>query len=494
MQTGWGLASAEVAPPGAEPDLCVALDGALVATDLMWECLAAVARRAPWLLLLVPLWVCFGRARLKRKLARKAHLDCTLLPYRQDVVDHVRTARRRGGRVILATAADRRLAEPVARHLGLFDAVLASDGKHDLKGHRKWSAYARLAGPHGFECVADSAADLPLLSLARRAWLVAPGSRLVRQAKGACTLAGVFSAPPWRLGAFVRLLRPHQWCKNALLFAPLPMSHQLFPEGMILGAAVAFAMFSLSASAAYVFNDLVDLEADRRQPLKRHRPLASGAVPIPLAVAVMGLLLAGSLAGAAMLLPPAFTLLLGLYAVITTAYSLYFKRKPAIDIIVLAGLYAFRVVAGGVALGVAVSEWLLAFCLFLFLSLALLKRSQELRLMLDHQQARVHRRGYRADDLPLIENLGAASGCLAMVVFCLLLGNAPAARLYPNPWALWLIAPVLLYWLTRTWLSARRGAVCADPVAFILRDPVSYLTAAAGALLFALASCSWAFW
>jgi 4-hydroxybenzoate polyprenyltransferase len=278
------------------------------------------------------------------------------------------------------------------------------------------------------------------------------------------------------LHAYARLLRPHQWAKNLLVFVALATSHRFTPQAF-LQAALAFAAFSLCASGAYILNDWVDVAADRGHPFKRNRPLASGAVPIAHGLAIAPLLLAAS-AGLALLAPPGFGLALAAYAAANVAYSLYLKRKMMVDVATLAGLYTVRVIAGAAAIGVPISEWLLAFSMFIFLALALVKRHSEIAMRMDAGLPDPSNRDYRAADLPVLIVLSAASGYAAVVVFALYVSSPALLSLYRHPHWLYLICPLLLYWISRVILRSNRREMPDDPVVFALKDRASFLTMA----------------
>jgi len=306
----------------------------------------------------------------------------------------------------------------------------------------------------------------------------------LRQAE---TVTAVREGGAPRVVLLVRALRAHQWVKNLLVFVPLLMAHKVDEVEPVLRCAVAFAAWSLCASGGYLFNDLLDAEADRRHPYKRHRPVAAGAVGRRAAAWAVPVLLAAGLALASAWLPATFGLLLLLYLALTVAYTLYLKRLVVVDVLVLAGLYTLRVLAGGHAAGVEVSPWLLAFSMFLFLSLAFVKRYTELRTA--DAGAGETRRGYTADDAELLKSFGTASGYLSVLVLALYINQSrEAAHLYRRPEALWLIGPCLLYWLTRVWLLAHRGRLHDDPVVFTVKDPASYAVGALIALLILVAT------
>ncbi len=289
----------------------------------------------------------------------------------------------------------------------------------------------------------------------------------------AALLSDAAAPAPSRVRAVVRAMRPVQWAKNALVFLPVLLAHHVGNPRLLVDALLAFAALSLCASGTYVVNDLLDRERDRLHPVKRRRPFASGALSAPTGWTMAPVLVAAAF-GVAALLPPAFALVLGLYLATTVAYSFVLKRVAALDVVVLAGLYALRVLAGSAATGVPISEWLLAFCLFFFLDLALLKRYAELRLLETLEEARNNGRGYGVDDAAMLRGLGPATGYLAVLVLALYITSPAVAALYRTPQLLWLAAPLLLFWTTRMWLLAHRRDMPDDPVLFTVKDPVSW--------------------
>ena len=286
----------------------------------------------------------------------------------------------------------------------------------------------------------------------------------------------------------LRALRPHQWTKNLLVFVPLALTpHQILDPGRQGRALVAFVALSLVASAGYLVNDLLDLAADRAHPTKRDRPFASGALSVGWGVALAALLAAAGFGLAAAATPVRFVEMLGLYLVTSILYSLVLKRQLLIDVIVLAGLYTLRVIAGAAAVAIALTPWLLAFSLFIFLSLAFAKRYTEIRLLTADGGTHVRGRGYQVEDLDLVAMLGATSGYLSVLVLCLYINTDLVQELYKTVDALWFLCPILLYWISRIWFLAKRGLLPGDPVAFAVRDPVSWLSGALMAAVIALA-------
>ncbi|MBY0398111.1 MAG: UbiA family prenyltransferase, partial [Thermoleophilia bacterium] len=458
------------------PILFVDLDGTLVQTDILFELLFALLRRQPWCLALVPFWLLKGRAGLKTEVARRIGPTPSELPFNPELLGILERRRADGCRLVLATASPRPWAEAVAAHLGVFDAVLATDPGRNLKGAGKLAAiraYCAEAGYERFDYAGDAEADLPIWRESHRALVVGPDPGLARRLSSSAPSVAIepIGPPrrPWR--ALLKALRPHQWSKNALIFVPVITGQRLSDPAAMAAASAAFAAFCLCASAIYVVNDLVDLAADRAHHEKRRRPFASGALPLawgpPMAV---GLLLA-ALGLSAAVLPARFLAVLAAYLVITTLYSLVIKSRLMVDVLTLALLYALRILAGGVATSISISEWLIGFSLFFFLSLAFVKRHSELhRAISVGNMEKLQGRGYRPGDIGLIESLGGASGYLAVLVLALYIQSDVVQSIYRSPEWLWGISLVLIYWISRIWFLTKRGELPGDPVSFALRD------------------------
>jgi len=454
--------------------LAVDLDGTLIRSDLLMESLAAALKRNPFTVFSLPLWLARGRARLKSELAKRSDVDVALLPYDPAVLRELRRQRAEGRWLILATASDTSLAQRVADHLGIFDDVIASDGRTNLKREAKARALTERYGEAGFDYMGEDRHDVPVWRHAREAYVVGKES-LAGEARAAGKTVHVIAREPQSGAPLARALRAYQWAKNILLFVPLLTAHLVFDPDALLAAALAFVAFSLAASAVYVANDVADLQDDRRHPTKRTRPLAAGELPIGQAVMMVPCLLAAAFA-VAVLLPPDFGLLLAMYLAVNVAYSLGLKRAPLLDVFVLAGLYTLRILAGAAAADVPVSHWLLAFSLFAFLSLALAKRFVEVSNVAAREETRVGGRGYVAGDGDLLAMLGVACAGLSALVFALYITSPQVVVLYSAPAVLWLAVPVLLYWMSRMWFLAHRGELHEDPLLFALRDPASYAT------------------
>jgi 4-hydroxybenzoate polyprenyltransferase/phosphoserine phosphatase len=472
--------------PMAEPVLAVDLDGTLLRTDSLWESLLTMLRDRPLSLGTAAIRLLQGRAAFKGYVADCALPDLTTLPLNEPLLAWLTKEHQSGRRLVLATAADRRIAAAVATRIGLFDQVLATDEGQNLKGEAKAAELVAHFGKGGFDYAGDSRADLPVWREARHA-IVVGGPDLERAARQVAKVERVFAPEQDRFPVLLRALRLHQWAKNLLIFLPLLAAHRLDGAG-ILAAILAFLAFGLTASTVYLFNDLLDLPADRRHPRKCRRPFAAGTLPLDWGLIVAPLLLMTAAILSLLTLPPAFSLVLMCYVVVTSAYSFSLKRLPIVDVLLLAVLYTVRVIAGAAAVAILPSFWLLAFCMFIFLSLALSKRYTELLGLQQRGELTAAGRGWHVDDLPLVQTLGTSAGLNGVLVLALYIDSEPARQLYASPLALWLVCPLLLYWISRLWFKTHRDEMHDDPVVFALRDRVSLLTGALAAGIVLLAT------
>jgi 4-hydroxybenzoate polyprenyltransferase len=406
------------------------------------------------------------------------------LPWDERVLEAIRE--HPGRPKVLCTAADRAVAERVAGQAGVFDEVLASDAGVNLAGKRKASALVQRFGAGAFVYAGNAAPDLEVWKQAAGCWVANAPARLLSSAESVAPVYRHWAPIPAGLPAWTRALRLHQWLKNLLVFVPLLAAHQVLAADQLVLAVLAFVAFGLCASAVYVLNDLLDLEADRQHPTKRKRPFAAGQLPIVHGLVAVPLLALAAFAMAAWL-GPAFLAWLSVYFFLTTAYTFAIKQWAIADVMTLAALYTLRVLAGGAAVSVAVSSWLLAFSVFLFLSLALVKRYAELHEARARGKAMAPGRGYRIEDLPILAALGGASGYVAALVLALYVEGSGGAELYSSPEALWGLCALLLAWISRVWLLTHRGEMHDDPVVFAVRDRVSWAMAVIGLVIVALA-------
>lgn len=457
--------------------LCVDLDGTLVLTDTLHESLLALLRQNPFTLWRAQFWLAGGRARFKDEVTKRSPINAHSLPFNTRFVAFLEDEQQRGRALILVTGADERIAEAVAQKIGLFDGVIASDGRLNMTGKAKAAVLQERFGKGAFDYAGNSSKDLDIWSVARRAIVVNASNSLVRQTAGRCEVEQVFAPEKWTPALLRQVLRIQQWSKNLLLLFPLIASHQWNVLPKVGVAGLALLSFCLCASGIYILNDLLDLEADRAHPSKRRRPFASGRVAPLYGILACPILLVASL-GLAAALPRRFLLALVVYSILATLYSFRLKRIPIVDVLILAGLYALRVLAGGYASEIEVSKWLLAFSMFLFLSLAFAKRFTELRTLREQGNLRPEGRGYVTGDLELISTMGVASGFLSVLVLALYVSNPLVSKLYANPSALWFLSAAVLYWISRIWLLAHRGLLDEDPLVFALTDKQSWLVSA----------------
>lgn len=462
--------------------LCVDLDGTLVATDTVAESFLGLLKTAPWKIFGLILALLSGRPRFKRYLARNAPVDPTMLPYREEVLDEMRLARGAGRPVLLVTASDQMTADAIAGHVDLFDEAIGSDGVKNLKARRKAEFLVSRFGVGGFQYLGDSRADLPVWKAANEATLVAASSGTRRSAEHLVEKVTVLSERPTKWKAVIKELRPHQWAKNVLLFVPLYFSYQYTNLSLLFTAVMAFLSFSFCASSIYVLNDLADLSSDRQHRTKRERPLAAGALSIPEGIALSIFSLALAVALAAVFVSPIFVVVLLGYVALTTAYTFVLKQKMIVDVLALASLFTYRVMAGGIAVDVQLSPWLLAFSIFFFTSLAFVKRYSELiQIKGDHSES-LKGRNYVRADIPIVTAAGPSAGLLAVLVFALYINSPATTAYYSRPQALWAICLVLVYWIMRIWFLAARDQMHDDPVLFAVKDRISL---AAGAVVIA---------
>ncbi|WP_316647960.1 UbiA family prenyltransferase [Ovoidimarina sediminis] len=458
-----------------EVALVVDLDGTLSRSDTFHEAILRLGREKPLSLLRLAAALPSGKVAAKRLVADAEIVPAEELVLNEDVTALIEAARADGRKTILVTASDDRQAQEIARATGLFDEAYGTgangtDGAN-LSGSAKAAFLVSLFGERGFDYVGDAPVDAPVWQSARRAITVGAGAALRATAERANSDAMHLGEPRKGGLAYLRALRPYQWSKNLLIFLPLLAAHDVSNLGIALAA---FAAFCLTASSVYVINDLLDLPADRQHPRKRNRPFACGAVPLSHGVVMAaGLVLAAGLIGA-LFAPGPFILVLAAYFLATLAYSLFLKRKLVADIMVLACLYTLRIIAGGAATGIPLSPWMLAFSMFLFLSLAAVKRQAELVDQVSRNVSTAPGRAYETGDMQIIVGTALSSAHAAVLVFALYLTSDAVTALYASAQILWLICPILLYWLLRMVMVTSRGRMKDDPIVFASQDPISF--------------------
>lgn len=475
---------------GASLPLYVDLDGTLIYSDLLFESFLLLIKRNPFYLFLCAWWLLRGRAFLKVQIAQRVELDASLLPYNETLLAWLRGQHAAGRRLVLASASDAGLVRQVADHLGLFDDVLGSDAARNLKSHNKLRAIAQHAGAQGFAYAGNSTADLAVWEQAAEIVVVNASQSVARRAEGMRKPALVIAPRPFSWHALFKALRLHQWAKNVLLFVPLLAAHNLRWE-FWWPTLLAFIAFGMCASATYIVNDLFDLASDRAHPRKCLRPFAAATLAIPFGLILAGVLLPLSLLLAAWISLPFFGLMIA-YVVVTLLYSARLKQLAIVDVLVLASLYTHRILAGGVVGGIVISNWLLAVSLFIFLSLALVKRCAELEVMSEGGRTSAAGRGYRTSDLPYLISMGIASGFVAVLLLALYIDTQKADVLYPYADLLWMILPLMLFWIMRLWLKIARMEIHDDPLLFAITDRASWIVALlVGAIALAASFGGW---
>ena len=470
--------------------LIVDLDGTLIHTDMLHESALRVFRDNPLLVFQMLFWLFKGKAVLKQHLASRTEFDQKSLPYNIVLLDWLKQQKDTGRRLILCTASDKSIAITISEHLNIFDEVIASDGSVNLAGIHKAEVLEQRFGRKGFDYAGNSKADLVVWACGRRAVIVNASSDLARKAADLCEVEQIFPAKALKFSTLCRVLRLHQWLKNLLLFVPILAAHQISTGEAWTSLMIAFLSFSLCASSVYITNDLFDLESDRQHPRKRNRPFASGQVPAWMGVALApGLLLISLWLG--LYVGGQFIPWLIFYFVLTGAYSWGLKRLMLVDVLALAMLYTLRVVAGAAAINQSLSFWLLAFSVFLFLSLAFVKRYAELEILVLSGKEKVHGRGYYTSDAPLIQTMGIASGYASVLVLALYVNSEAVVKLYKFPEFIWGAVPVMLFWISWMWMQAHRGKMHDDPLVFAVKDQASLFAGVSFFAVLAVGSMGW---
>ncbi|MDH4481155.1 MAG: UbiA family prenyltransferase [Rhodoferax sp.] len=476
-------------PTPANLPLCVDCDGTLIHTDLLFESFLLLLKQNFLAALAVPFWLLrHGKAATKLRIAQLVQVDVTTLPYCSAVVQHVTAQRALGRRTVLVTASADRYAQDIARHLGIFDDVMATTGPAiNLSSQRKADHLTKVFGEKGFDYIGNSKDDLPVWRAAGLVSVANASPKVLAAAQAMAPLAFLAPTPFNAMRAALKAMRLHQWLKNILVFVPLLAAHRATDLQLLQQAVMAFFAFGLCASSVYILNDMLDITADRQHSSKKNRPFAAGSLSIPLGAA-MKLALLGVAFGLAWQLPRMFLLVLMLYYVVTLSYSIKLKAQVMVDVMLLSGLYTVRILAGAAATAIVPSFWLLAFSMFIFLSLALVKRYAEMIKTAQSKSRKAAGRGYSTDDLVVLLALGAASGYTAVLVLALYVNSADVAKMYARPYMLWLAVPALAYWISRVWLKTHRGEMHDDPVVFAAKDWQSLVIACALAVFAMLAS------
>lgn len=470
--------------------LVVDLDGTLIHTDMLHESALKILRDNPLDTLRIPYWLAHGKAVLKRHLADRTDFDPSSLPYNHELLNWLNEQRNEGRKLILCTASDHSIATKISDHLGIFDGVIASEGSINLAGKNKAGALELRYGKGGFDYAGNSVSDLAVWECARQAIVVNASKGLMKQARAHCKVERIFHSPIIGFSSWGRVLRVHQWMKNLLLFIPLFAAHQITNLNTWQALIFAFASFSICASSVYIANDLLDLESDRHHPRKCNRPFASGLVPVWMGVLLAPILFIVSLA-LGQHVGGRFLTWMIFYFILTCGYSWGIKRLIMVDCITLAMLYTIRIVAGAAAASMGLSFWLLAFSVFLFLSLAFVKRYAELEVQILQGKQKAHGRGYRTSDATLLQTMGISSGFAAVLVLALYLNSDKVVMLYRIPELIWGTVPVMLFWVSWMWIKAHRGEMHDDPLVFAIKDKASLAAGVMFAAILVIGAIGW---
>ena len=451
--------------------LVVDLDGTLLRSDMLFESFWSAIGQ-DWKSIFGAILTIFkGPAALKSYLAENSKIDVSVLPYDFKLIEFVKSWRENGDKTALVTASNSKIAMDIATHLGIFDEVHGSNETTNLKGVTKGKFLAEKFKKEDFAYVGDSVADLAVWEKSSKIITVNASQNLRNRVEKIGKPFEHLTTVENSVRPYLKALRPHQWLKNSLVFVPILTSHNVNTESF-LNSIAAFLAFSLVASSVYILNDLLDLESDRIHPRKRNRPFASGNTPIShgslmiFGPITLGILIASQIGWE-------FLLVMLCYTLITTAYSLYFKRLVVLDVCLLALLYTTRILAGGIATDITLSVWLLAFSIFFFFSLAAVKRQAELVDLAKRKNLSVSGRGYHVDDLPIISMIAIGSGYVSVLVLALYINSPEVLKVYSNPTVLWGICCILLYWVTNIAVATHRGTMHDDPIIYAIKDRVS---------------------
>jgi len=467
--------------------LYVELDDTLLATNTFLESLLLLLKRNPFFLFLIPIWTLRGLKHFQQQIAKRVNLDVSILPYRQHVIAHLQDETKQGRVLVLISGWNLKIGHAVSNHLKIFSGIVLRNDLQNLFRHPHVQTLKPQLGQQDFDYMTHSQTKSQIWKIAQKVILVDSPNRVFSHIPKDGSIQVLNQDKTNTFPLVLKALRVHQWVKNILLFFPIATAHHVFHFDQLLQVCLAFFAFSFCASGLYIFNDLLDLSADRRHPKKKSRPFASGALSIKTGLWLQPVLLGFSFSISLLTLPRLFSFLLVGYAITTVIYSTYLKKIAIFDVLTLAGFYTVRIIAGGAAVAVPISAWLLAFSVFFFLSLAFGKRYAELRLRKVEKFQGIERRAYVGADKEILATMGTISGYMSVLVLALYINSPEVSSMYANPNFLWFICPLLLYWVSRTWLLAHRGNADDDPLILALKDPSSYVVVAGTAILAALA-------
>jgi 4-hydroxybenzoate polyprenyltransferase len=456
--------------------LFVDLDGTLVSTDTLWESLLLFIKKYPLKTHKLIKWFFLGKAKFKTHLSEYVVPNSEVLPYNSLVLDYISREKKSGREIYLVTASSQKIADTIAKKCDVFEAAIGTDGRTNRKGTNKLSAVKQLIGKREFDYIGNSYSDLKIWKEAHTALICSKNERLNRRLyKENENVIKIKPNKNTTIKHWIKALRTYQWSKNILVFLALFMSHRIFEANLFIKSVIAFFSFSFTASAVYILNDLLDLETDRKHPLKKHRPFADGKISIMSGVIAVPVLIILSFLIAVPFSHYLFVLILFAYLITTTAYSIYLKEIFIVDVILLGALYTLRILAGGFATDIQVSSWLLGFSGFFFLSLAFMKRYTDLVLFKKNDQVELFGRGYQIEDMDIVQKFGIASGFISLLILAMYITSEQVLVLYTQPLLLWIAIPIILYWLMNMWIATNRGKMTEDPIIYAVKDRNSYI-------------------
>ncbi len=452
--------------------LFVDLDGTFIKTDMLFESFISALKNNPLIIFLCLLWLIKGRAYLKYKLSQRADLETPLLPLNPEFHSFLLGEKTKNRKIILATASNEKYANEICENYDLFDSYISSDASTNLKGKNKLEKIKTISDH--FAYAGNGSEDFEIFSQADESYLVNPTYKAVRMSSK-ISFIKIFDKSKTNFKIWMKQIRTHQWLKNCLIFVPLFVSGKFTNVDALYLSVLGFLSFSCLASATYIINDLLDLESDRSHTRKKSRPIAAGNIGIDKAIMVAVILFSFSLY-LAFIIKGMFAVVLIAYLAITLLYSFVIKELIGMDVIILASLYTIRILAGGAILNVTISFWLLSFSMFVFLSLAIIKRCAELKSFEGEEKTNAKGRDYGIADYNVLMSLGTSSALLSVLMFVFYTNSNILTNQYQKPTILWLIVPALSYWLIRMWVKTNRGEMHDDPIVFSLRDKGSLVT------------------
>ena len=467
--------------------ICVDLDGTLISTDILYESIILLIKKNIIYIFIIPFWLVKGKAYLKQNIASRVNIDVGLIPYNKNFLEYLKKQKDSGRILILSTASNEKYAKKICEHVQIFNGYIASNSKKNLSGKLKLENLIKTYGVKGFDYAGNSKDDLIIWNQARKSFIVNPNRNVLKKATKFLKDFQLFEKEPNNFLTYLKAIRCHQWIKNLLIFVPLITAHKIFDPVLLIKSFIAFISFSFCASSVYVLNDLFDLFSDRKNSIKCKRAFAAGVLSIKNGIYIILLFLPSSFL-IAINLGLKFTAVLLLYLITTTFYSFILKKVVLLDIIILAALYTLRIIAGSSAVAIVLSFWLLLFSMFIFLSLALVKRFSELIALKNKNESILSGRGYLFTDLEIISQFGVSSGFMAILILALYINSDQVKALYKYPQYIWILCPILLYWISRVWLLTHRNRMHSDPVVFAIKDRISHIMVLLSILTLWLAS------